>query len=53
MAHQLFIPFTVTNGVRQRGVLSPYLFAVLVDCNVFWVCVVTGDYATEHEIAFL
>jgi len=24
-------PFTVTNGVRQRGVLSPYLFAVYLD----------------------
>jgi len=25
------IPFTVTNGVRQGGVLSPYLFAVYSD----------------------
>jgi len=24
-------PFTVINGVRQRGVLSPYLFAVYLD----------------------
>jgi len=24
-------PFTVTNGVRQGGVLSPYLFAVYLD----------------------
>jgi len=24
-------PFHVTNGVRQRGVLSPYLFAVYLD----------------------
>jgi len=24
-------PFTVTNVVRQRGVLSPYLFAVYLD----------------------
>jgi len=31
MGHQLSIPFTVTNGVRQAGVLSPYLFAVYLD----------------------
>jgi len=31
MGYQLLIPFTVTNGVRQRGVLSPYLFAVYLD----------------------
>ena len=24
-------PFHVTNGVTQRGVLSPYLFAVYLD----------------------
>jgi len=24
-------PFTITNGVRQGGVLSPYLFAVHLD----------------------
>jgi len=24
-------PFTVTNGIRQGGVLSPYLFAVYLD----------------------
>ena len=24
-------PFTVTNGVKQGGVLSPYLFAVYLD----------------------
>ena len=24
-------PFTVTSGVRQGGVLSPYLFAVYLD----------------------
>jgi len=24
-------PFTVANGVRQGGVLSPYLFAVYLD----------------------
>jgi len=31
MGYQLLIPFTVTNGVRQGGVLSPYLFAVYLD----------------------
>jgi len=29
--YQLLIAFTVTNGVRQRGVLSSYLFAVYLD----------------------
>ena len=31
MGNQLLIPFTVTNGVRQGVVLSPYLFAVYLD----------------------
>jgi len=31
MGHQLFIPYTVTNRVRQERVLSPYLFAVYLD----------------------
>ena len=31
MGYQLLIPFTVTNRVRQGGVLSPYLFAVYLD----------------------
>ena len=31
MGYQLLIPFTVTNGVRQGGVLSPCLFAVYLD----------------------
>ena len=31
MGYQLLIPFTATNGVRQGGVLSPYLFSVYLD----------------------
>ena len=31
MGYQLLIPFTVTNGVKQGGILSPYLFAVHLD----------------------
>jgi len=31
MGYQLLIPLYLTNGVRQAGVLSPYLFAVYLD----------------------
>jgi len=31
IGYQLLIPFTVTNGIRQGGVLRPYLFAVYLN----------------------
>jgi len=31
LGYQFFTPFTVTNGIRQRGVLTPYLFAPYLD----------------------
>jgi len=31
MGQKLFIPIAVTNGLMQRGVMSPYLFAVYFD----------------------
>jgi len=46
-------PFHVTNGVRQGGVLSPYLFAVYLDDlsselnNIKAGCVV-GDVLLNH-----
>jgi len=46
-------PFTVTNKVRQEGVLSPYLFAVYLDelsnqlVSARVVCTV-GNMAVNH-----
>ena len=43
MGNCLSSPFSVSNGVRQGGVLSPYLFALYIDdLSVKLNCVKAG-----------
>jgi len=46
-------PFTVTNGVRQGGVLSPYLFAVYLDelWDALWE--IQGVHKVLHTLKML